>query len=100
VVSKSLIFQLTLGISYLHSLSPAIAHRDINPTNVMIDTLGCVKLIDFGTAWICGELQKDGKMVQHVASSSENYDLGNRRTRSGKDLKEAPGDMCFQVSTG
>lgn len=44
--AQKIISQLVSALSYLHSKS--IAHRDIKLENVMLDTRGNVKLIDFG----------------------------------------------------
>lgn len=42
------VLQLCSALHYLHSLPVPIIHRDLKPSNVMIDSGGCVKLIDFG----------------------------------------------------
>ena len=38
------------GVQYLHSTSPAVIHRDIQPRNVLLDGQGVAKLADFGSA--------------------------------------------------
>jgi len=35
-------------LDYLHNLTPAIIHRDINPQNVILDEQGHIFLVDFG----------------------------------------------------
>ena len=43
---KDMVTQLCSGLSEIHKTG--LVHRDINPTNVMIDGYGRVKIIDFG----------------------------------------------------
>ncbi|KAL5513666.1 hypothetical protein ACEPAH_4065 [Sanghuangporus vaninii] len=50
-ITKSVIYQVIRGLEYLHGLKEPIGHRDIKPRNVLIDTEGCIKLIDFGIAY-------------------------------------------------
>ena len=47
---KSMILQATLGVAALHS--NGIAHRDLNPSNIMLDFSGTLHLIDLGTAYV------------------------------------------------
>lgn len=92
-VSKSLVYQLLLAISYLHSLDPPVAHRDINPGNVLVDCEGVVKLVDFGIAWSPRHVQ--------TASSSAATHMGESAHRHPFDgWTETPEKMCCQVATG
>ncbi|XP_039996169.1 receptor-interacting serine/threonine-protein kinase 3 [Xiphias gladius] len=42
--------QVALGINFLHSLSPALLHLDLKPSNVLLDSYLNAKLTDFGLA--------------------------------------------------
>lgn len=53
--------EITLALNALHSLG--FVHRDIKPENILIDRLGHLKLVDFGSAVA---IEKDG----HVNSFS------------------------------
>ena len=41
-----IMYQILLGIEYLHSLG--IAHRDLKPSNILITKNKVIKIIDFG----------------------------------------------------
>jgi serine/threonine protein kinase len=64
VLFKSVTFQLLHGVEFIHHAG--IAHRDINPSNVMLGWDGRVVLIDFGTAW-------DGASVPDDPDEAEGY---------------------------
>nr|XP_019043877.1 CMGC/CDK protein kinase [Kwoniella bestiolae CBS 10118]OCF22807.1 CMGC/CDK protein kinase [Kwoniella bestiolae CBS 10118] len=83
-VPKIISYQLLCGVSYLHSLIPPIAHRDLNPSNVMFDAHGNVRIIDFGIAYTS---------VQ--ARSFQGYSQGEQ-----EGWKENDGVMCCDVGTG
>ncbi|GJJ13221.1 hypothetical protein Clacol_007472 [Clathrus columnatus] len=90
VVSKSIIYQLLLAVAYLHSLNPPVCHRDLSPSNVLIDESGTVKLIDFGVAW-------DQPNPLHIERATTKPLLANVLT---SNWEETPDDMCSHVSTG
>lgn len=46
------------ALQHLHSLG--LAHRDINPANIMVDWHSVPRLIDFGTAWDPNRRGDDG----------------------------------------
>ena len=50
-VSRAIMYQVLLGVSYLHSAPHRIAHRDLKPSNVLITLSGCIQLIDFGVSY-------------------------------------------------
>lgn len=74
LVTKSIIYQILSGVAYLHSQERRIAHRDIKPRNILLDTLGVAVLIDFGVAYSPAAGPRDvwpepeGKMYFEVGS--------------------------------
>ncbi len=56
-------------LDYLHTRQPPVIFRDLKPSNVMINSAGIVKLVDFGIA----RTYKEGKPQDTIALGSENY---------------------------
>lgn len=50
---RELTWQVTAGISYLHSKD--VVHGDLTATNVLVDSSGCLRLADFGLSMILAE---------------------------------------------
>ena len=60
-------------LDYLHNQRPdSIVFRDMKPSNVMIDSLGRVRLIDFGIAKALASMGATG-MVRHTMIGTEGY---------------------------
>lgn len=49
-IVKKVGLEIGAALAYLHSQSPPIIHRDVNPTNIMITPEGNTKLMDLGIA--------------------------------------------------
>jgi serine/threonine protein kinase len=74
---RAIIYQALSALEHIHS--KGIAHRDINPHNIMFDWDGTLKLIDFGIAWAGGD-----------DSSGEDDEV----------WRECKGEMICSVGTG
>ena len=46
----SILHNVSLGLSYLHSRKPAVIHRDLSPNNVMLTSQPVAKIGDLGVA--------------------------------------------------
>ena len=47
-----LIWQVALGIYYLHEFDPPVLHLDLKSANVLIDDAGIAKVCDFGMSHV------------------------------------------------
>ncbi|TKS93116.1 Receptor-interacting serine/threonine-protein kinase 3 [Collichthys lucidus] len=80
--------QVSLGINFLHSLSPSVLHLDLKPSNVLLDTDLKAKLTDFGLARFYHSVsriskkdnEEDGGTISYMPP--EAFDLSYTPTRA------------------
>lgn len=80
---RNLLEQVVKGLYSLHRME--ILHQDIRPENLMIDTRGTVKILDFGSARVAG-----------IAEASA---MTSRSDRPGTALYMAPEYFLGEVGT-
>jgi serine/threonine protein kinase len=59
---RGIIEQVAKGLQALHRME--IMHQDLRPNNIMIDTTGTVKIIDFGAARVAGIVEASVMLEQ------------------------------------
>ena len=47
----SILYDVSLGLSYLHARKPVVIHRDLSPNNVMLTSQPVAKIGDLGVAY-------------------------------------------------
>jgi len=76
-VAEILRWAVELGevLNYLHTCQPLpIIYRDLKPSNIMIDSEGQVKLVDFGIAGIFPHQQTDNPLGTDGYAAPEQYE--------------------------
>jgi len=96
--------QLLSALSYLHSASVMVAHRDINPNNLLVDASLSLRLSDFGLA---SRLKEDGRQadgVMHASVGTLNYIAPEVVLKTDSDLRAADvwscGVVMYQMLVG
>jgi serine/threonine protein kinase len=60
-------------LNYLHTHRPPVIYRDLKPSNIMVDTAGNIKLVDFGIARPYAEESDNTHVVSGGYSPPEQY---------------------------
>jgi serine/threonine protein phosphatase PrpC len=100
-VVRGIVEQIARGLRAFHRLE--MLHQDLRPQNIMIDTTGTAKIIDFGSARVAGVLEAcpevDGADILGTAQyTAPEYFLGEGGTPRS-DLFSL-GVIAFEMLTG
>lgn len=68
---RGIVDQIARGLRAFHRLE--MVHQDLNPTNIMIDTTGTVKIIDFGATSVAGLAEIETPIHRHNLLGSAQY---------------------------
>lgn len=98
---RGIVEQIATGLRAFHRME--MVHQDLRPENVMIDTAGTVKIIDFGSAKVAGVVEADplaaGEEILGTAQyTAPEYFLGETGTPRS-DLFSL-GVIAYQMLTG
>lgn len=98
---RGIIDQLARGLSAFHRQE--MLHQDLRPANVIIDSTGTVKIIDFGSTRVAGIMEMTTSIAQEnllgtAQYSAPEYFLGESGT-SRSDLFSL-GVIAYQMLTG
>jgi mitogen-activated protein kinase 15 len=63
---KYLVYQLLLGLKYIHSAS--LLHRDLKPSNLLVNSACLLKIADFGLVRTLEADNEDELLTQEVAT--------------------------------
>lgn len=89
-------------LTYLHTQDPPILFRDLKPSNVMVESSGRVKLIDFGIARMGTEGEKTSNFLRGTGTSGfspiEQYG-GGQSTDQRSDIYSLAATL-YQLLTG
>lgn len=96
---RAIVTQIATGLQAFHRKE--MVHQDLRPNNVMIDTAGTVKIIDFGACKVAGinEIKEMNEgLVGTAQYTAPEYFLGDRGN-SQSDIFSL-GVICYQMLSG
>lgn len=88
--------QICDGLAFAHANHTV--HRDIKPANILIDSEGCVKLVDFGLAEVLGTNSYAGGAGTYAYMAPEDFG-GDARSDAQSDLWSV-GVILYEMLTG
>ena len=63
----SILYDVALGLNYLHSFNPPIIHRDLSPNNILLSRDSVAKISDLGVAKV---VQADSRATQTMLTKA------------------------------
>jgi len=66
-MKASILYDVALGLSYLHSYKPPIIHRDLSPNNILMSRDSVAKISDLGVAKV---VQVDSRITQTMLTKA------------------------------
>jgi serine/threonine protein kinase len=98
LVLVEILRQILSGLVVVHEKN--IIHRDIKPGNIMIDRHGCVKIMDFGIAYLVNQqsITMTGTFIGSPSHISPEQAEGKPVT--GKTDIFSLGAMCYESASG
>ncbi len=98
-VVRGIVEQIARGLRAFHRLE--MLHQDLRPDNIMIDSTGTVKIIDFGSTRVAGIMEataEQNNILGTAQFTAPEYFLGEAGT-SRSDLFSL-GVIAYQMLTG
>jgi serine/threonine protein kinase len=85
---------------YLHSQNPPVIYRDLKPQNVILDSSGRLKLVDFGIARVFkgGKAEDTFSMGSAITASPEHY--GGKQTDARSDIFTLGATLHYLCTNG
>ena len=98
---RNIIEQIAIGLRAFHRKE--MVHQDLRPENIMIDSAGTVKIIDFGSTKVAGVLEaapslEGGDILGTLQYTAPEYFLGEPGTRRSDSF--SLGVIAYHMLTG
>lgn len=90
--------QLCDILTYLHSQKPPVIHRDIKPQNIIIDTHGTLRLIDFGISRVFDEAAREDTVFFGTKNFAPPEQYGFSQTDSRADIFSTGILLCWLLT--
>ncbi|SDN87795.1 protein kinase domain-containing protein [Acetanaerobacterium elongatum] len=90
--------QLCDILTYLHSQKPPVIHRDIKPQNLIIDTHGTLRLIDFGISRVFDEAAREDTIFFGTKNFAPPEQYGFSQTDSRADIFSTGILLCWLLT--
>lgn len=97
---RNIVCQVAAALEYAHS--EGVVHRDVKPSNIVLDSRGEVKLTDFGIALV-PDLEKELAMQERLALGSPMYmapEQAMAKPVDGRADIYALGVVAYELLTG